>query len=292
MKNIHLLLLLFSSLFASHFSYSKDIVVALHSVTSRVDSYSSTDFKNDITKVLKKNGVSVDTVSTHTYHVSYELRAQIKCIPSNENGFEVYYDLIHPKSNKTIEVYDRLIYKSSKEPIYSIVENSLLRMETFEDSDEKNDYFMPGAAFDLYQPRNNEIGAFYGPSVEFVFYSRSKNSYSNRSGPSRIKSYGKIGILNSTFQDSSDLLMVSAGLNLSFESKTNRNFLLPYFGLDIGGLYGNSLRTFQFTPHLGVQFVSTRNLVWSGQAGYLYSVKSFDQYSGYSFKTSLNVLLW
>ncbi|MFT5820153.1 MAG: hypothetical protein ACI8ZM_001387 [Crocinitomix sp.] len=292
MKNLLKLILVLSISFISLKSYSKDLVVSLHNVISRVDLYSSNTFKKDIIKVLKKNGVSVDTVSEHSYQISYQMRALIKNSADNVNSFEIYYELVNPKSNKTTEIYDHIRYKGSNEPVYSIVERSLLSMETFKDSDEKDDYFMPGAAFDFYQPRKTDIGQFYGPSVEFVFYSRSKRATSKRSGPSRIKSYGKIGILNSTAQDASDLLMVSCGINLSFESKTNRNYLLPYFGLDFGGLYSKSMSTFQFTPHLGVQFLSTKKIIWSGQAGYLYSVRNFDEYSGYSFKTSLNVLLW
>jgi hypothetical protein len=292
MKNLHAFLFVLTLISFSHFSYSKEIVVALESVNSRVDSYPAEEFKKDIIKVLKKNGISVDTTSTYAHHVSYKMRALISDFPNSENSFQVYFDLVNAKTNKTEEIYDRLGYKNTNEPVKSVVERAILAMRTFRASDEKDDYFMPGAAFDIYQPRNKDIGEFYGPSVEFVFYTRSKTSYSKRSGPSRIKSYGKIGILNSTFEGSSDLLMVSAGLNLSFEAKTDRNFLLPYFGLDLGGLYGNSLRTFQFTPNLGVQFVSTDRIIWSGQAGYLYSIRDFDQYSGYNFKTSLNVLLW
>ncbi len=285
--------LLFISLFLLNItSYSKDINIALNAADSGVADYAPSAFKKDIIKVLNKIGVSVDTSSTQAYQATYEMGATIKNSNGYSNSFEVYYQLVNPKTNKTVEIYDRLQYKRDNEPIYSVVESSLSSMYTFNVSDEKSAFFMPGAAFDFYQPRNNDIGQFYGPSVEFVYYSRSKKSTSSRSGPSRIKSYGKIGILNSTFQDSSDLLMVSSGINLSFESNTNRSYLLPYFGLDIGGLYGKSMRTFQFTPHLGVQFFSTRKLIWSGQAGYLYSVKEFDQYSGYSFKTSLNVLLW
>jgi len=48
----------------------------------------------------------------------------------------------------------------------------------------------------------------------------------------------------------------------------------------------------QFTPVAGIQIFSNKRLIWSVQAGYNYTVKDFENYSGMQYSSTFNLLLW
>lgn len=89
-----------------------------------------------------------------------------------------------------------------------------------------------------------------------------------------------------------DIFFANLGLNLSFEGNTSRQFALPYFGLEIGGLFQRDFSTLHFTPVAGIQVFSTKNLIWTIQGGYQYTTSKFDEYSGATCSSTLNILLW
>ncbi len=156
---------------------------------------------------------------------------------------------------------------------------------------EWDDYFMPGLGVKSYIPKNHsEIGVYNGIMTEFVIYAKAKGSVG--SGPSRIKTYGNLSIMGSSVKSSNDIFFANVGLNLSYEGKLKRKYLIPYFGLEIGGLFQRDFSTFQFSPVTGIQIVSNKRILWSVQGGYLYTTKRFDEYSGFSLASSVNVLLW
>jgi hypothetical protein len=158
---------------------------------------------------------------------------------------------------------------------------------------EWDDYFMPGIGYRAYFPKNtSDLGVYQGVMTEFVIYARAKGSYSSFTGPSRIKTYGNLSIMTSNNELAKDIFFGNVGLNLSFEANTNRKFLIPYFGLEMGGLFQRDFSTLQFSPLAGVQIVTTKNIIWSIQGGYQYTTKYFDEYSGYSGCSTINVLLW
>jgi len=159
--------------------------------------------------------------------------------------------------------------------------------------EEWDDYFMPGIGYKVYTPKNeSKLGVYQGVMTEFVIYARAKGKQSGRLGPTRVKTYGNLSIMRSDQDSARDIFEANVGLNLSFESKTDRKWGIPYFGVETGGLFQRDFSTLQFTPVVGVQLVSTRFLIWNVQAGYKYTTKYFDEYSGYHFSTTLNVLLW
>jgi len=158
---------------------------------------------------------------------------------------------------------------------------------------EWDDYFMPGLGYKCYVPKNDKkLGVYQGVMTEFVIYARAKGKESYKSGPARVKTYGNLSIMKSDQDSARDIFNANVGLNLSFESKTNRKWGIPYFGLELGGLFQRDFSTLQFTPVAGIQLVSSRHIIWNVQAGYIYTTKYFDEYSGYQFSSTLNVLLW
>ncbi len=165
---------------------------------------------------------------------------------------------------------------------------------TFSQKDsEWDDYFMPGVGYKTYIPKNqSDLGIYHGVMTEFVIYARAKGIQSKSSGPARIKTYGNLSIMASDNAIAKDIFYANLGLNLSFEGNTGRKYLIPYFGLEMGGLFQRDFSTFQFSPVGGIQLLSTKTLLWNVQGGYQYTTKKFDEYSGYTFSSTLNVLLW
>jgi len=161
-----------------------------------------------------------------------------------------------------------------------------------QDDLEWDDYFMPGIGYKVYAPKNDSLGVYQGIMTEFVIYSRAKGSGSRKTGPTRIKTYGDLSIIKSDKEGSKDIFYSNFGLNLSFEGKTNRKYLIPYFGIELGGMFQRDFSTFQFSPITGIQIISTPKIIWSVQGGYQYTTQRFDELSGYIGSTSLNVLLW
>lgn len=164
-----------------------------------------------------------------------------------------------------------------------------------ESDNEWDDYFMPGVGYKVYTPKNhNKLGVYQGVMTEFVIYARAKGKTANQyqSGPARVKTYGNLSILRSDQDSARDIFNANLGLNLSFESRTDRKWGIPYFGLEVGGLFQRDFSTLQFTPVAGIQLLSTRHVLWNAQAGYMYTTKYFDEYSGFQFSSTLNVLLW
>lgn len=162
-----------------------------------------------------------------------------------------------------------------------------------DDTDEWDDYFMPGVGYRVYTPKNHaKLGVYQGVMTEFVIYGRAKGKKSTESGPARVKTYGNLSILRSDADSARDMFSANFGLNLSFESNTDRKWGIPYFGLEVGGLFQRDFSTMQFTPVGGIQLVSTKFILWNAQVGYMYTTKYFDEYSGFQFSSTLNVLLW
>ncbi|HLP55053.1 MAG TPA: hypothetical protein VK151_08490 [Fluviicola sp.] len=162
-----------------------------------------------------------------------------------------------------------------------------------ENDTEWDDYFMPGVGYKVYTPKNiDSLGIYQGIMTEFVIYARARTGDSWRSGPARVKTYGNLSIMKSDVDGARDMFNVNVGVNLSFEAVTKRKFAIPYFGLELGGLFQRDFSSLQFTPVAGLQLLSTRRVIWTAQAGYNYTLKYFDEYSGMQYSSTVNLLLW
>lgn len=160
-------------------------------------------------------------------------------------------------------------------------------------TEEWDDYFMPGIGYKVYTPKNSaKLGVYQGIVTEFVIYAKAKNKLSSQSGPARVKTYANLSILKSTRDSARNIFNVNFGLNLSFEGKCNRKYLIPYFGLEVGGLFQRNYSSMQFTPVAGIQLFSNKRMIWTLQAGYNYTVKYFEDYSGMQYSSTFNLLLW
>jgi hypothetical protein len=153
-------------------------------------------------------------------------------------------------------------------------------------------WFMPGLAYSYYQPKlSDSIGFFSGLAVEYLIYA--KVAQNDNPGPSHVRIYSKLNILKSSEANISSLFMYSLGLGLSLEKNPKRTFLVPYFGLEFGGMsqkeFGKSV---QFTPTFGIHILSRKNIFINIHGGYVYPIRNFETLQGWFGEAGLNFALW
>ncbi|MBN3036316.1 MAG: hypothetical protein JW861_12090 [Bacteroidales bacterium] len=153
-------------------------------------------------------------------------------------------------------------------------------------------YFMPGLGYSLFVPKEaDSTGLFNGIAVNYLIYS--KMYQNNEPGPSIVRFYTKLSIMKSDEKPIRDLFCYSVGLSFSFEKNPKRAYLVPFFGLEFGGLSQSQWGTTgQFTPTLGLHVVSKRNLFINIQGGYVYPITNFDILQGLYLEAGINFALW
>lgn len=166
------------------------------------------------------------------------------------------------------------------------------REVTLRVDEEWESYLLPGFRYTAWLPTNRgRYGIFHGPSVEFLFAAwihRNENR-----GPSHGRVFGHIDLLFSDQEDVSEALIYSLGTTLSVERNPRRRVLVPYFGLEFGGLYqaehGN---IFQLQPLLGLHLWSTQNQFLNLEGGYLFPTHELEQLRGWRATLGLDFSLW
>lgn len=104
-----------------------------------------------------------------------------------------------------------------------------------------------------------ERGSYAGGGIELVLLSW-KNG-----GPTFGPSDGKVrldgAVLASTRDTSRLMVPFRLGTALSFETRATRTFLVPYFAVDLGGIYESDLKTRMFADAgLGLYLLHTRTV--------------------------------
>jgi hypothetical protein len=158
--------------------------------------------------------------------------------------------------------------------------------------DEWQTFFMPGAVFHVYVPEmKDSLGYFKGVSVEYLIAAWiHKNE--NR-GPSHGRIYTKVNFMKSSKKDIKDIFYWAIGLDLSLERNPTRNYLIPYFGLEVGDMYQSQLGNIvTITPTLGVHLFTSQNLFVNLTGGYVYPSKHLEELRGYTAQLGVNFSLW
>jgi len=152
--------------------------------------------------------------------------------------------------------------------------------------------FMPGLSFAYYLPKETDsTGNFMGLAIEYLLYASIFQN--DNPGPSHVRLYSKFNMLNSDRKGISDLFLYSVGISLSIEKNPKRIWVVPYFGLEFGGMSQKKWgTTAQFTPTLGLHIISKKNIFVNAQGGYIYPVTKFDLLQGWYFQGGINFALW
>lgn len=195
----------------------------------------------------------------------------------------------YAQETKPVEKKDSIFYKGNfyltTDPKYKEIKPAWEKIN-FETA------FMPGISYSYFQPKDSDsTGIFKGFAVEYLIYA--KIYQNNKPGPSHVRWYGRFNMLKSDKKGISDMFNYAVGLSLSIEKNPGRVLLVPYFGLEFGGLSQTSWGTIaEFTPTLGVHIISQKNLFINLQGGYVYPITNFDLLQGWNFQAGINFALW
>jgi hypothetical protein len=153
-------------------------------------------------------------------------------------------------------------------------------------------YFMPGVSYTYYQPKAaDSIGHFTGFAVEYLIYA--KVHQNDNPGPSHVRVYSKLSMLQSNISTINSMFMYTLGLDLSLEKNPKRQFLIPYFGLEFGGISQKQFgTTTQFTPTFGIHILSSKTLFINIHGGYVYPFSNFETLQGWFGQAGVNFALW
>jgi hypothetical protein len=162
-------------------------------------------------------------------------------------------------------------------------------------TEEWETFFMPGVQYSLWLPESRgEYGIIQGVSIQYLvaaWIHRNENR-----GPSHGRFYVDIDLLRST--ESPNLgIAYSFGLTLSFERNPKRQFLIPYFGAEVGGIYhkpkeGKNIHAAQVNPLGGLSIWASQNIFVNVTVGYLVPFSHLEQLRGLRVKAGLNFSFW
>jgi hypothetical protein len=152
---------------------------------------------------------------------------------------------------------------------------------------------IPGASYSLYVPYNpTAYGTFNGVAVEYLL--AAWVSRTEARGPSHGKVYVRFDLMSSSDPDVSESFFYTAGLNLSLERNPRRLFAIPYFGIELGGMYNAQWESniFQFTPVAGVWVYADQTNTISLTGGYLIPSDQFETLRGWRASVGGTFSLW
>ncbi len=167
-----------------------------------------------------------------------------------------------------------------------------VKVKTAYDKVNYETWFMPGISYAYYQPKAmDSLGAFSGLSVDYLIFTSENQNESH--GPSHVRIYGKLNILNSDKSSVSPMFSYMLGVNMSIEKNPRRSFLIPSFGLEFGGLTNKDLgSTALFVPTFGMYLLSKKNLYINVNGGYYYPISNLELLRGWYAQAGVNFTLW
>jgi hypothetical protein len=158
--------------------------------------------------------------------------------------------------------------------------------------DEWSTAFLPGVYYSLWAPTaHGDTGLFHGAAMEVVPYAWIHRN-ANR-GPSHGRLTIRADLLDSTHGDVGLALIYALGIDLSIERNPYRRWLIPFFGVDAGGVTQRKLgHHFQSSPHLGLYLWTSRNVFVTVSGAYQIVPDRLDTLSGWRASLGANLTLW
>lgn len=151
---------------------------------------------------------------------------------------------------------------------------------------------IPGASYAIYAPvASDKYGTFSGVSIEYLLVSWVARN-DNR-GPSHGRVYIRFDLLNSSKPDVPASFLYTTGLNLSLERNPRRSFLIPFFGIEFGGIYNQKWDNIaHFTPVAGVWLYANQTNTVNASFGYTFPGTSFGELRGWRGSLGGTFSLW
>jgi Bacterial Ig domain len=159
------------------------------------------------------------------------------------------------------------------------------------DHDDWTSFLLPGVGYSIYSPRDPETTVFHGLNLELVVAAWIHRN-DNR-GPSHGRIYLNAELLNATGLHIPLMFAYSAGLSLSFERNPTRNWLIPHYGVEVGGIIHDRFGAFfQTTPYAGVHLYSSPNVFLGARLGYRLVPSRVDDLAGIHFGLVSDISIW
>lgn len=157
---------------------------------------------------------------------------------------------------------------------------------------EWSSFLLPGLGYSVYSPREREIwGRFHGVALELLLAAWIHRN-DNR-GPSHGRVYVSAEVLQSTRDDVSLLFSYALGFSLSLERNPHRTFLIPNYGLDLGGIIHDGIGGhLQATPYVGLHLYSNPNVFLSARLGYRLVPSELERYGGMHASVGGDFSVW
>ena len=158
--------------------------------------------------------------------------------------------------------------------------------------DEWESKLLPGIYLGAYFPNDRATyGRYRGVVMELVLLAWIRRN-ENR-GPSHGRVYLRGQVLDSDKAGVPVTFLYGLGLDLSIERNPHRRWLLPFFGVDVGGLVQEGLgHRYQTTPQAGVHLYASRNIYVRAAAGYLIAPGELESLRGWYATLGGNLTLW
>lgn len=160
------------------------------------------------------------------------------------------------------------------------------------ESQEWTSFLLPGLGYSVYAPRDSEAAdLFHGVNLKFLLATWIHRN-DNR-GPSHGQLYVNVELLDSTAEDLSLMFTYAGGLSLSFERNPTRSWLIPYYGLELGGMIQRELGAhFQATPYLGVHAYANSHVFVGLRGGYRLVPRRIDELAGFHAGLAVDFSVW
>lgn len=163
---------------------------------------------------------------------------------------------------------------------------------TLKVEEEWESWFLPGVQYVGYFPvKRGEVGSFTGAAFELVIGSWVHQTEAR--GPSHGRVYVDVALLASDRAGAARAFAYTLGLDLSLERNPWRSYLIPIFGMEIGGFRQREAGSlFTTTPFVGAHLFSSRNVFVTVTGGYVFPGRSIEQFGGWRVRAGVNAVLW
>lgn len=163
---------------------------------------------------------------------------------------------------------------------------------TLKVEEEWESWFLPGLQYVGYFPAaRDRFGSFHGAAFELVIGSWVHQT--DARGPSHGRVYLDLALLDPDRAGAERAFGYALGLDLSVERNPRRRWLIPIFGLEVGGFHQAQTGSFfTATPLLGAHLFASRNLFVTATGGYVFSGRDVDELGGFRVRVGANAVLW
>ncbi len=157
--------------------------------------------------------------------------------------------------------------------------------------EEWESWFLPGVQYVGYFPAKTDVGNFNGAAFELVIGTWVHQTEAR--GPSHGRVYVDIALLASDHAGAARAFAYALGFDLSIERNPWRRYLIPIFGLEVGGFHQREVGSFfTTTPFVGAHLFSTRNVFVTATGGYVFPGRDIERLGGWRVRAGVNAVLW